>query len=435
MEMLVSGKGSVEGDGEEELVPLEDLPAVSLEILNVIKTSHAQHGLRHGDYLRYRQYCSRRLHRIRKGASLTHGKGRFTKKPLEPRMIRDARTLMLPLYNAERAWSYAMQLKRENTGGEPRPRYHAAQRLAKAAKWSATLADLCVVRGDKRTALEADAYRGFMHGNLHLEHEQWEPALEQLKQTKTICTELCRASLPEQVHLYKQMVEEVEPSIRFCTYNLRRMGGDVGDADEKDADVEELVGAEGASDILRSKLESVLQESRAKQAKDLNEIEVLGDRVPIKSEKTRICIIRAHQLLFEIEQAGGGDSSDSSMAQYDNLFVAFNDALESVRTDLRQMSNEKTAKSGVAQGHLLKLQTGLTWQKLHHTVRRTQLLVEGFKHACAAFSRSSAGAHSKKVTPEDIVRLYDSITGSLHEMTQLDGYKVHRDSKARHGSG
>uniref|UniRef100_A0A7S3AQE1 Signal recognition particle subunit SRP68 n=1 Tax=Haptolina ericina TaxID=156174 RepID=A0A7S3AQE1_9EUKA len=219
------------------------------------------------------------------------------------------------------------------------------------------------------------------------------------------------------------MVEEVEPSIRFCTYNLRRMGGDVGDADEKDADVEELVGAEGASDILRSKLESVLQESRAKQAKDLNEIEVLGDRVPIKSEKTRICIIRAHQLLFEIEQAGGGDSSDSSMAQYDNLFVAFNDALESVRTDLRQMSNEKTAKSGVAQGHLLKLQTGLTWQKLHHTVRRTQLLVEGFKHACAAFSRSSAGAHSKKVTPEDIVRLYDSITGSLHEMTQLDGYK------------
>ena len=30
---------------------------------------------------------------------------------------------------------------------------------------------------------------------------------------------------------------------------------------------------------------------------------VLGERVPIKSEKTRICIIRAHQLLFEIEQA------------------------------------------------------------------------------------------------------------------------------------
>ena len=75
-----------------------------------------------------------------------------------------------------------------------------------------------------------------------------------------------------QIHLYKQMVEEVDPSIRFCTYNIRRLGGDAGPEDEEG--VGELVGAEGGSDILRSKLEMVLQESRAKQAKDLNEMEV-----------------------------------------------------------------------------------------------------------------------------------------------------------------
>ena len=67
-------------------------------------------------------------------------------------MVHDGRHLMLPLYNAERAWSYAMQLKRENTSGESRPRYHLLHRLVKAAKWSTALSKLCAERGDKRTA-------------------------------------------------------------------------------------------------------------------------------------------------------------------------------------------------------------------------------------------------------------------------------------------
>ena len=187
-----------QGEGEED-PPLEDLAHVSLDIFNQIKTSHAQHGLRHGDYLRYRQYCARRLHRIRKTSGLTHGKGRFVKKPLEARMIREGKHLMLALYCSERAWSFAMQLKRENTSGEPRPKHHAMHRLRKAAKWSTALAELCAMRCDKRTGLEADAYCGFMHGNLHLEREEWAPALQHLKRTRTICAELAKASLGEQV--------------------------------------------------------------------------------------------------------------------------------------------------------------------------------------------------------------------------------------------
>ena len=195
----------------EDEVPLEDLPQVTLDIFNIVKTSNAQHGLRHGDYLRYRQYCARRLHRIRKTSGLTHGKGRVVKKPLEPRMIRDGKQLELALYCSERAWSTAMQLKRENTASEPRPKYHAMHRLRKAAKWSSALLELCTIRSDKRTALEAYAYCGFMHGNMHLEREEWGAALTQLKRTRTICAELSKASLAEQTHLYRQMIEEVDP--------------------------------------------------------------------------------------------------------------------------------------------------------------------------------------------------------------------------------
>lgn len=38
-----------------------------------------------------------------------------------------------------------------------------------------------------------------MHGNMHLEWEEWAPALAQLKRTRAICIELSKGSVPEQV--------------------------------------------------------------------------------------------------------------------------------------------------------------------------------------------------------------------------------------------
>ena len=131
---------------------------MSLDLFDLVRSSRNAHGLRHGDYLRYRQYCSRRLLRLRRSLKLTHGKGRYKPQPLELRMVRDPKHLMLPLFCCERAWAYAMQVKRENTAQEPRPRFHLLQRLNKAAKWSVVLSKLCAERGDKRTALEAEAY-------------------------------------------------------------------------------------------------------------------------------------------------------------------------------------------------------------------------------------------------------------------------------------
>lgn len=56
---------------------------------------------------------------------------------------------------AERAWSYAMQLKQEaNT--EPRKRFHLLSRLRKAAKHSENLEKLCESPNvDAKTKLEA----------------------------------------------------------------------------------------------------------------------------------------------------------------------------------------------------------------------------------------------------------------------------------------
>ena len=110
----------------------------SVGILRIIKESQAQNGLRHNDYQRYRQYCSRRLHRLRRSLNFKHGcatfatlhradlrsdhdlllcplrsKKRYQKKELTAEVVADERFLHIPLICSERCWSYAMQLKEE----------------------------------------------------------------------------------------------------------------------------------------------------------------------------------------------------------------------------------------------------------------------------------------------------------------------------------
>ncbi|GFV92379.1 signal recognition particle subunit SRP68 [Trichonephila clavipes] len=62
----------------------------TLEILHIIKEAQQQHGLRHGDYQRYRSYCSRKLRRIRKSLHFMQAsKHRFQSKKLTEETLTD----------------------------------------------------------------------------------------------------------------------------------------------------------------------------------------------------------------------------------------------------------------------------------------------------------------------------------------------------------
>ena len=50
----------------EETITSEGLHILSLKLLPLVRNLQSKHGLRHGDYQRYRGYCSRRLARLRK---------------------------------------------------------------------------------------------------------------------------------------------------------------------------------------------------------------------------------------------------------------------------------------------------------------------------------------------------------------------------------
>lgn len=62
------------------------------------------------------------------------------------------------LYTAERAWSHAMEKRQLPDGPNARQRIYLIGRLRKAVKWATLFSNLCAIKGDSRTSLEAEVH-------------------------------------------------------------------------------------------------------------------------------------------------------------------------------------------------------------------------------------------------------------------------------------
>ncbi|GLT83857.1 hypothetical protein SLE2022_021250 [Rubroshorea leprosula] len=148
----------------------------SINVLQLLKSAQMQHGLRHGDYTRYR-------------------------------------SLHVVLYMAERAWSHAMEKRQLPDGPNARQRIYLIGRLRKAVKWANLFSYLCAIKGDSRTSLEAEAYASYMKGSLLFEQDQnWDTTLMHFKSAKAVYEELGKYGDVENQALCRERVEELEPT-------------------------------------------------------------------------------------------------------------------------------------------------------------------------------------------------------------------------------
>ncbi|XP_027183933.1 signal recognition particle subunit SRP68-like [Coffea eugenioides] len=131
-------------------------PRFSINVLQLLKSAQMQHGLRFGDYARYRRYCTARLRRLYKSLKFTHGRGKYSKRAITASMVTEVRYLHVVLYTAERAWSHTMEKKTLPDGPNARQRGYLIGRLQKAVKWATLFQDLCAIKGDSRTSLEVE---------------------------------------------------------------------------------------------------------------------------------------------------------------------------------------------------------------------------------------------------------------------------------------
>ncbi|XP_053309383.1 signal recognition particle subunit SRP68 [Spea bombifrons] len=410
--------GLDENKENERPVPGESSAAMGdslgLEILQIIKESQQQHGMRHGDFQRYRGYCSRRLRRLRKTLNFKMGnRHKFTGKKITIEMLSDNRYLLLVLMDAERAWSYAMQLKMEaNT--EPRKRFHLLSRLRKAVKHAEDLERLCDSdRVDAKTKLEAQAYMAYLNGMLHFEQQHWEEAMKAFNKCKTIYEKLASAFTEEQAVLYNQRVEEISPNIRYCAYNI-------GDKTAMNELMQMRLRTGGTEGLLAEKLEALISQTRAKQAATMSEVEWRGRTVPIKIDKVRIFLLGLPDTEAAIAQA---EDEETKERLFESSLSECRDAIQGVREELKSEQRQREASIDGEAGKVSNLQylhSYLSYIKLSTAIRRNESMASALQKALLKQPQAEEDG-KRNPRPQDLIRLYDIILQNLAELTQLPG--------------
>ncbi|KAK9904768.1 hypothetical protein WJX75_002167 [Coccomyxa subellipsoidea] len=399
-------------------------PLLSLSLLQVVKTAQAQHGLRHSDYTRYRQYCTRKLHRLYKAVKMTHGRGKYLPRRLEANTVTEVGHLLIPLVGAERCWSQAMEM-RAQLEKEPLSykRQHMIRRLAKAAQLAGQLSDLASKCCDDGTALETEAYALFMAGNLLFEKQQWEAALAKLARAKSVYQELARlGSLEQQALLHKQL-DDLGAPISFCKYKLKLSNDD----DANGLSVPDSPSAK----VIQSKLESLAAQQGAQQgasAKGVSAIAWRGNTSVVAAERVRTTLATALDLAKQVDEAKAANKPlDQLLELYDSLIAAFNEAKGYVRHSISGgRANE--ASSGVDE--LKALDVTVTGLQLERTIERGQAQVADTRARYESSSQSEPtvqkAVKKKKAKldkggpakAEDVVRLYDSLMSSMKELSE-----------------
>uniref|UniRef100_A0A8C7HIQ0 Signal recognition particle subunit SRP68 n=1 Tax=Oncorhynchus kisutch TaxID=8019 RepID=A0A8C7HIQ0_ONCKI len=363
-----------------------------------------------------RGYCSRRLRRLRKTLGFKCGnRHKFTGKKVTVEMLSDNRYadnryLLLVLMEAERAWSYAMQLKQEaNT--EPRKRFHLLSRLRKAAKHGERLEKLCESpRVDAKTKLEAQAYTSYLSGMVRFELQEWKAAMEAFNKCKTIYEKLASAFTEELAVLYHQRVEEISPNIRYCAYNI-------GDQNAMNELMQMRLSAGGGGGMMAEKLEALITQTRAKQAATMSEVEWRGRTVPVKIDKARIFLLGLGDNEAAIAQAANEETKERL---YETLLAECRDTIQAVREELKTEAKQRE-RSDEASGKVTNLQflhSYLTYIKLWTVVKRNESMAHMLQ---AKLKEPQTDENKRGPRPQDLIRLYDIILQSLAELSTLQG--------------
>jgi len=312
----------------------------------------------------------------------------------------------LVLTNSERAWSYAMQLKQdmEIQTSNTRLRHHVVRRLCKAAKWASLLERLCAESAEEHTSLEAEAYAAWMNGQAHLEKEEWEKALDTLVKARTIYDKLGGIADPEIKQVFQQRVEDIDPSIRYCHYNLRKTKGSSNDKDEDLHDLEEI--RLKGNDLLTAKLDTLLSDVGKQHSDKFQEISWKNRPLTVKNEKLQLQLVAAQEICSELNRV----APSARMALFDKLFATYSEASTIIRDDISaaQKLKAKSGKADVQEQTLLALQEYVNYLKLSATVQRSLLFASG-----------EVEGKKKRPKAEDTVRLYENILTSLAELQEL----------------
>ena len=425
-----------------------------------------QNGLRHGDVLRYRRYCSRRLQRLRSALKWSAGpKASIRPRPL-PSPLPSPLFLHLLLTSAERCWAFAQQLAGERTEDTPRRRFHQLKKLKRAVDHSTALDVACQAQADTRTQLQAEAYRADMEGSYAFERGDFSFALQRFLHAKAVYSHLGRMGGADLALLCEERLAHQHDHIRMSRYfrkqqrqatatgGKERQGEDEDEEEDEDGGEDGDVSMSASSSVLSSKLQLLLKEREEKAAASLDVVTWQGRTVPVSNAKARLLLARIERLKEGVKGRGGrtqgqegkertkspqtgeaevdeeeGDSQRSLPSLHQEMANAYDELQKMAKEDLLD------AKLEAHRQHLLSLQHFASHERLRALSRRHLLLAEALQTKYFApppsaavppsAVASSAAAPVKKskrstaVKADELVLLYEKLLSNLNDLLDL----------------
>ncbi|KAG0207177.1 signal recognition particle subunit srp68 [Mortierella sp. GBA30] len=397
----------------------------TLDILSLTNEARNAYGLRRQEYGRYRHHCTQRLHRIRKALGFTHGKDKsFIARPITAETVKDEKYLHLLLFQAERAWGYAMEIKALSVAlDDTRKQSHYMNRLKKAAKTAEQLETLCSTKYGKvdvRSALDAQAYAALMAAYVLFEAQQWQGALEKFSAARAIYDKLSLAGTSHQEALCHAAMDEIDPNIRFCGYRLRLAKDGV-------VNVEELVKMSAAnkgsgSDVLMREIEHLISQTRQEKAQDLESITWRSKTLPLKNAKVATAILAAQETATESCNLEGLPS-EAKLEHFDKVLQAYAEAEKHVKKALKEdaiaAAKVKSSKSEQNTADLNMIATYIGYSSLHHVIDRNLLLAKDIYNKLEGDEATTD--RNEDVQYQNLVKAYDNIVQNLTAIQELPG--------------
>jgi signal recognition particle subunit SRP68 len=328
---------------------------------------------------------------------------------------------------------------------ETKKRHQLIRRLSKAVAHTGELVQLTSTRCDARSNLEAEAYSAWMAGTLLLEKEtDWEGALTSFLRSKQLLEGLFQVGDFEQRGTCRHFLDQVEPAVRFCEYQISRRGGAAPDTAALLASAAAAGGP--GQDVLASKLASLAAEAQAQRAASTSEVSWNGETLPVRDDRCKLAVHSAQELEAQLKTGGGGkDKNDEAepmegvdggvdprVALYDRTINAYSEARAAARAAMQLSLQGEGAEE--ARAELEALGRALHGLELQHTIARNLTLAESaeerlskaLRRQLVASNSSAAAAKAavkdkteRPVRAEDVARLYDTLVANASELNDL----------------
>ncbi|KAI9292006.1 hypothetical protein K502DRAFT_344256 [Neoconidiobolus thromboides FSU 785] len=393
-------------------------------ILGLLNETRNSFGLRHQDYTRYRKYCTRKIHGLRKGLGLLHKGGpKKNRVSDELTLLKDKKEVFgenksyfeLLLFLCERAWSYGMEIK-ASLLEDSRKRNHLLSRLRKAAN-IASFIDL--INSNKlfsvNKVLEVKAYTTMINGYYYFEKEEWEKCLEYFTASKFILENLAQGENcnAQDEALYFSMVDNIEPNIRFCLYNIEK---EVDELNEEEYNKEIVSKVKGSYlKEFSSHLESITLKSDL--PKKVNDIKWFHHTIQLRSSEIARLMIAAKEAEDQLF-SNNNNSKDEVMNLYDKIISSYSDATQIAMklSEEDKVASERiqTSKSAELSANLSLLKACVHQRQFSAMILRNLFLIEEY------FVINNEGiAPELKITGriEDIIKLLNGIIQVLDNIS------------------